>query len=87
MRIPSLALAFALLTGTAFAQMPPQPPPVNLNSGNEKERAACHPDVIKFCKKEIDANSEDVLGILSCLQRNRSSLSAACANVLKSHGQ
>jgi hypothetical protein len=89
-RIPSLSLALALATATAaFAQLPPQPPPPKnpMNTGNEKEREACHPDVMKFCKSTVDANPEDVLGILGCLQKNRSGLSSACANVLKSHGQ
>ena len=89
-RIPSLTLAFLLATGAAaLAQLPPQPPPpkIPLSAGDEKERAACHPDVIKYCSSVVDANPEDVLGILGCLQKNRTSISSACNSVLKSHGQ
>jgi hypothetical protein len=87
-RIPSLTIAFVLVAGiSAFAQFPPQPPPASLGRGNEKERAACHPDVIKYCKAEVDANANDVLGILGCLQRNRKNISAACQQVLASNGQ
>ena len=88
LRLPVLTTAFALFSGTlAFAQLPPQPPPVSLGQANEHERAACHPDVIKHCRSIVDANNDDVLGILACLQANRSRISAACQEVLASHGQ
>ncbi len=87
-RRPSLTLAFVLAAATtALAQFPPQPAAPNLGKGNEQERAACHPDVIKYCKAEVDANPDDVLGILGCLQKNRSRISPPCQQVLKSHGQ
>ena len=74
----------------ASAQVPKQPPPVArpLGQGDAKERAACHPDVVRFCKELIkdDANA-DVFGILSCLQNNRHKISKACNEVLASHGQ
>jgi hypothetical protein len=74
----------------AAAQVPKQPPPVAspLGQGDAKERAACHPDVVRFCKELIkdDANA-DVFGILSCLQNNRHKISKACNEVLASHGQ
>lgn len=65
-----------VLTAAAVApaQVPKQPPPVAspLGQGDAKERAACHPDVVRYCKELIkdDANA-DVFGILSCLQTNR----------------
>jgi len=73
----------------AFAQLPPQPPPVErpLQQGTDEERAACHPDVIRFCKAQVDANPDDVFGILNCLQTNRARISRACQVVLASHGQ
>lgn len=89
----TLALTLALTTGVsalALAQhFPPQPapPPSPLGQGNDQERAACHPDVVKFCQSQLDANAQDVLGILSCLQANRAKISAACQRVLASHGQ
>ena len=59
-----------------------------INQGDEKERAACHPDVVKFCKELIkDGADADVFGILSCLQTNRRKISKACNEVLASHGQ
>lgn len=81
-----LSLALALLNVTvAFAQFPQQPPPAE--QGDAKERAACRPDVIRYCRAQLAANESDVFGILSCLQRNRSRISRACQNVLTSHGQ
>jgi hypothetical protein len=79
-------IALALLAGPALAQFPAQPPPAA--SGNPQERAACQPDVIRFCKELVrDENNSDVFAILSCLQTNRSRISNACRNVLTSHGQ
>lgn len=72
------------------AQVPKQPPPVAspLGQGNDQERAACHPDVIRYCKGLVkdDANA-DVFAILNCLQTNRNRISTACRQVLASHGQ
>jgi hypothetical protein len=86
-------LATALLSTVAplaLAQVPPQPPPVSGTplQGTEQERAACHPDVVKFCHELVrDDNNSDVFGILACLQDHRSRLSKACGEVLASHGQ
>ncbi len=86
------AIAFVLTAGSAAladSTLPPQPPPVAnpLGSGDEKERAACAPDVVKYCKRELDTNAEDTLAILGCLQTNRPKISAACKTVLNNHGQ
>ncbi len=88
-RASVLTIAFALLTGTAvLAQFPPQPPPpAPLGQGTEQERAACHPDVVRFCQAQLAANENDTFGILSCLQSNRTRISRACAEVLANHGQ
>ena len=59
-----------------------------VDQGDAKERAACHPDVVRFCKELIkDGADADVFGILSCLQTNRHKISKACNEVLASHGQ
>jgi hypothetical protein len=87
-----LTTAFLLTAATvASAQLPKQPPPVAgspLGQGDARERAACHPDVVRYCKELIkdDANS-DVFAILGCLQTNRQRISKACNAVLASHGQ
>jgi len=92
-RTPGLTIVFVLIAaGSAAAQMlPPQPPPVSGpfggGQGNPEERAACHPDVTKFCQRQLELNPDDVLGILGCLQTNRSQISTACQQVLASHGQ
>jgi hypothetical protein len=89
-RISVLSLMFALAVGVACAQqLPPQPRPVAsaMGQGNDQERAACHPDVTRFCQTQLQINPNDVLGILGCLQTNRSKISRACQQVLASHGQ
>jgi hypothetical protein len=81
-------ITLALLAGPALAQFPTQPPPASITSGNEQERAACHPDVVRFCKQVLRSDGQDdVFAILSCLQTNRSHISRACQAVLTSHGQ
>lgn len=88
-RVPALSIALLLITATAAlaqAQFPPQPaaPPL---PGNAQERAACHPDVVRFCQAELKAHEDDVFSILGCLQRNRSRISRACQNVLAANGK
>ena len=53
--------------------------------GTPQEQAACRPDVRRLCRA-VPANAGSG-AFLSCLQANRPKLSAACAAVLKSHGQ
>jgi len=83
--------AAALLTAgsVVFAQLPPQPPPVAnpLGQGSEQERAACHPDVMKYCRQLVKDNDSDVFAFLSCLQTNRTRISVPCQQVLAGHGQ
>jgi hypothetical protein len=91
-RISLLTTAVVLAAGAnAFAQQfPSQPPPVKnstLQQGTAKERDACQPDVSRFCKTQLEVNPNDVLGILNCLQTNRTKISHACQEVLASHGQ
>ena len=75
--ISVLWMMFALAVGDAGAQqLPPQPPPVAslMGQGNDQERAACHPDVSRFCQTQLQINPNDVLG-------------RACQQVLANHGQ
>jgi hypothetical protein len=86
-RIAGLSLGLLFVTGSvALAQFPPQPPPPS-QPGSEQERAACRPDVLKFCQREVAQNPDDVFAILGCLQRNRSRISVACQHVLTDNGQ
>jgi hypothetical protein len=86
-RIAALSVAALLASVTiSQAQFPPQPAAPSM-PGSEQERAACHPDVVRFCKAELAAHQDDVFTILGCLQRNRSRISRACQNVLASNGK
>ena len=49
-----------------------------------EEQAACNRDVQRHCRKVIDQGD---FTILACLKENRSQISAACNQVLKTHGQ
>ena len=91
LRISCLIVAASLAAGAAASaqNLPPQPPPVpgGIGQGNDQERAACHPDVTRFCQTQLQVNPNDTLGILGCLQANRPKISRACQQVLASHGQ
>ncbi len=90
---PKFVFMIALLltpATAAFAQtFPPQPaPPANpMLEGNQQERQACAPDVVKYCQHQLNVNAQDTLAILNCLQTNRPNISAACRTVLANHGQ
>ena len=90
-RIGCLTLAWLLSSAVvALAQFPPQPGAPKCASpaqGTPQERAACQPDVTRFCQTELRTNECDVFAILGCLQRNRARLGAPCRQVLTSNGQ
>jgi hypothetical protein len=92
LRTSVFAITLLSAAGTVvLAQMPPQPPPVahplGQGQGNEQERAACHPDVMRFCRQLLKENEDaDVFAILDCLQTNRTRISNACRAVLEGHG-
>ena len=71
-------LSISASTGAIAQQQPQQ------RSGTPEEQKACNRDVQHFCRPVIDQGD---LVILSCLQQNRSKISPACDQVLKSHGQ
>ncbi|MHC2335877.1 hypothetical protein [Bradyrhizobium sp. USDA 4454] len=52
--------------------------------GTPDEQKACTRDVQRHCRAVIDQGD---FTILACLQQNRSKISAACDQVLKTHGQ
>ena len=80
-------LVAVLVAGTtpALSQFPlPLPlPPLPMPQGTPEERAACQPDVQKFCESALP----DTLRVLQCLQGNRARISRACREVLERHGQ
>ena len=90
-RIGSLTLVWLLgSAAVALAQFPPQPAAPtcpSLVQGTPQERAACQPDVTRFCQTELKTNQCDTFAILSCLQRNRAHIGAPCRQVLSSNGQ
>jgi hypothetical protein len=90
MMLRTSVIAIALLltaAGAALAQSPPQRSSAGAQ-GTDPERAACHPDVVKFCRQLLKDNEDaDVFAILDCLQTNRPKISSACRQVLASHGQ
>jgi len=93
LRTTVVTIALLLLAGpAAMAQLPPQPPPVqgglSLGAGTQQERAACHPDVVRYCKQFLhEDGQDDVFSILGCLQTNRTRISVSCQQVLTGHGQ
>ena len=75
----ALSLLSSAVSSDAFAQQQQQQ-----RQGNADEQAACRRDVQRHCRSVIDQSD---LVILACLQQNRPQISAACNQVLKSHGQ
>ncbi len=78
-------LVAVLVAGTtpALSQLPLPFPPLPMPQGTPEERAACQPDVQKFCEYALP----DTLRVLQCLQGNRVRISRACREVLERHGQ
>jgi hypothetical protein len=83
--VSTFALLMIASTPVMAQQFPKQPAPID--RGNAQEQDACRPDVDKFCQTQLQVNPNDVLGILSCLQANRTRISTGCQKVLASHGQ
>jgi hypothetical protein len=53
--------------------------------GTPEQRAACGPDVNRFCKSVKP--DDGPFAYLACLQEHRAKLHAACLKVLESNGQ
>lgn len=71
----STALLVSISTG-AMAQ--------GAHSGTDAEQKACSRDVSRFCRAVMNQGD---FTILACLKDNRPKISAACNQVLVSHGQ
>jgi hypothetical protein len=76
------AIFLASSANALFAQTPP-PGAGGLFEGTPQEQAACHPDVMKFCRESVP----DTMRVLACLQARRDRISKACQGVLRNHGQ
>ena len=50
-----------------------------LAQGTPQQRAACRPDVVKFCK----GKGEDPGVLLSCLEENKDKISEKCRKVIE----
>jgi hypothetical protein len=72
----SVSLSTAAFSTAALAQQQ--------RSGTPEEQKACTRDVQKFCRPVIDQGD---FTILACLKENRSKISPACDQVLKTHNQ
>ena len=66
-RLSLIAVLFSAPLSLAFAQGTPQ------------QRAACRPDVVKFCK----GKGEDPGVLLSCLEENKDKISDKCRKVIE----
>jgi Cysteine rich repeat len=77
-----LAAAVAAGSTVALAQLP-LPLPLPTPQGTPEDRAACEPDVQRYCKASIP----DQLRVLNCLQDNRKRISKSCQGVLVKYGQ
>lgn len=53
--------------------------------GTPEQRAACAPDVRRFCHQLKEADGADAY--LQCLELNRSKLSVRCVTLLQSYGK
>jgi hypothetical protein len=79
----AILLAAAVAGSTiALAQLP-LPLPLPMPQGTPEDRAACEPDVQRYCKAEVP----DQLRVLGCLQDNRKRISRSCQGVLARYGQ
>ena len=66
LRATLIVIAVSLLPACALAQGTPQ------------QRAACRPDVVKFCK----GKGEDPGVLLACLEDNKEKISDRCRKVI-----
>jgi hypothetical protein len=81
----AIVLAASVAGSTiTLAQLPlPLPLPLPMAQGTPEDRAACEPDVQRYCRSAIP----DQLRVLGCLQDNRRQISPACQGVLVKYGQ
>jgi hypothetical protein len=81
--IRKVAIIFAVAIACSTASYAQFPLPIPLPEGTPEDRAACHPDVQRYCKAAIP----DTFRVLNCLQANRKQISNSCQQVLIKYGQ
>jgi Cysteine rich repeat len=79
----AILLAAAVAGSTVALAQLPLPLPLPMPQGTPEDRAACEPDVQRYCKASVP----DQLRVLGCLQDNRKRISNACQGVLARYGQ
>jgi len=67
-----MSLRFAVVVGLSIL------PTLALAQGTPQQRAACRPDVVKFCK----GKGEDPGVLLGCLEDNKDKISEKCRKVI-----
>jgi hypothetical protein len=73
-RYAALSIALFFVVPQALAQDPQQ-------MGTPEQRAACGPDVSRYCKTVKP--EEGPFAYLACLQKNRDKLRQACVKVIE----
>jgi hypothetical protein len=68
-----MSLRYALVVAFSIA------PTLALAQGTPQQRAACRPDVVKFCK----GKGEDPGVLLGCLEDNKDKISEKCRKVIE----
>jgi Cysteine rich repeat len=68
-----MSLRFAVVVGLSIL------PTLALAQGTPQQRAACRPDVAKFCK----GKGEDPGVLLTCLEDNKDKISEKCRKVIE----
>jgi hypothetical protein len=81
-KIAILVAATVVGSTVALAQLP-LPIPLPMPQGTPEDRAACEPDVKRYCQSAVP----DQLRVLGCLQDNRKRISQSCQAVLVRYGQ
>ena len=78
-----ILLTLAIASATMSLAQLPFPLPLPMPEGTPEDRAACEPDVQRYCKAAVP----DTMRVLSCLQDNRQRISNASQMVLIKYGQ
>ena len=68
-----MSLRFAIVAALSIV------PTLALAQGTPQQRAACRPDVVKFCK----GKGEDPGVLLGCLEDNKDKISEKCRKVIE----